>query len=409
VSSGVEIVAFPFGLAAFAVGGAAMLGAGLLRAGGGMANAVAARQQRRIEAAAREERARIEFDAVRHRVEDARRTFGDLISPPPDIAPGDLPAATAFCERRLREELAAAGTAALVAGLAQSLGQLRQPAAPAGPVAPGPGGAPDPRGVAETVRRVLGRLDSAVPESVRAQVHARASHALAATPGQAASLVDDLRAGIQQANDDLANRRARLADLHQLLDRHTGEQIDQARRLLYGAADDPDPDWPALELAVEAAIAEVVAAAVERYTATALREALAGIGCEVEEDFDTLLVDAGMAHVRRPEWNGLAVRVRRQPREAGTGAALRLSLIGARGAPGLDEDTERGWCGTVDTLLPALRELGVETAVRERSEIGAGHVQLVDPARFPFRYGAPAPPRRQAGEAPSQRALRRPR
>jgi hypothetical protein len=415
VSAGVTILAAPaagVALAGVVIAGAAVAGAvvGTSKA----ADAVAARQQRRIETRARIERATTDYNALLHRVETARERHGDAVSPLPPLPagvlttarPADAHAALATIaaaldagERRLRDELARARTARLVASLAAvgavGAGGPFPGVPPAAATAPasgrvgggGPSAGPPvgppvvPDDLADSVRRVFGRLDSAVAASVQAELDGRARQVLLARPGEAERLLDDLRFGVQRANDDLAARRARLADLHERLDRFAGEAVVAVRRRLYDAADDPDPDWGALEAAVNAAIDHAVAQAVRAYTAQALRESLEEVGCEVEEGFDVLLVANGFAHLRRPGWDDLAIRVR-----AGDGdGVLRFNAVAPRDGDGrMDEATEHGWCATFDELLARLAEAGVPIEVTERSEIGDAHVQRVDPSRFPF-------------------------
>jgi hypothetical protein len=427
MSSGVELLVFPIGLLAMAA----------VRAGGSAVNAAAARQQRRIEARARADRALVEYDVLRGRVEEARQRFGSAITPMPEldrrgldstdaetagIALRRLTDLVAGADARLRQEAAYAGTAALLAGLEAGLrtaaGGL-DAAAGARSAASAPA-APDRRSPAETVRRVFERLDPTVTPAIRIELESRAANVLTAAPGRATLLADDLRDGVQQANDAVAVRRARLVDLHERLDRHSRhavqagpgrDALDGARRLLLAAGDDPDPDWPSLTAAVDQAVDRTVAAALRAYAATSVREALQEVGCEVEEDFDVLLVEDGVAHLRRPGWTDLAVRVRQA--DAESGQSLRFSLVAPKDtAVSLDAGTETRWCDTVDELLPALSSRGLGADVVERSKAGEGYVQPVERARFPFSAdtdeNAEPAVRRRAPERREQRRAARP-
>src|SRR5207248_1928260 len=299
---------------------------------------------------------------------------------------------TAEAERQFHEEITAARTEHVMAGVAAAIARV-QAAGPA-PVAPvGPAAAPMPAAeLAESWRRVLGRLDSAVPSATAARFERRAADALAVpSAATARRLLDDLRYTIDRANAEVAQRRARLAELGRRLAHHAGTAVDEARIRIAAAADDPDPDLPGLErlvddavVAAEHAAAEAFAAAVPAmrdYATRALRESLEEIGCAVEPDFEVTLVRDGMAHVQRPGWEDLAVRVRTNPRDN----TMSFNLVTPRDGTASDLATvEQQWCGAVDDLLPALADRGVEVAVTRRSEEGTAEAQQVDPARYPF-------------------------
>ena len=160
-----------------------------------------------------------------------------------------------------------------------------------------------------------------------------------------------------------------------------GDNVDAARATLHAAANDPDPDWPGLARAVDDAIQRTVATALNDYVVRAVHESLGEIGCEVEEEFDTVLVRDGMAHVRRPGWDDLAVRVRLRAADQ----ALHFNVVRPRDADAeLDPAAERDWCSAFDALLPVLARKGIELRVNMRAEIGKGAIQRVDPARYPF-------------------------
>jgi hypothetical protein len=393
MSSGVELIVFPI----------AVLTRMAFTSVNKAASGAAERQQRRIEARAWAERALADHDLLRSRIDAARGRYGEAITamPPVDrreLSSTDEARAEAARARlavlvrdaanRLRLELAAAGTAELVAGLRTGLASVTAPAtAPTGPPA-----APDPASPAETVRRVLERLDATVPAATRETLETRAAAVLTAGPGRVSALADDLRDGVRQANDSVAHRRARLAELHARLERNAryaalagpaAEAMEEVRRALIATGDDPDPDWPALSAEVDDSINHALAAVLRDYAAGAVRDAFEEVGCEVEEGFDVLLVEQGAAHLRRPEWTDLAVRVRQDDVQGGQ--SLRLTLVAPEdSAAEIDAATEKKWCGTVDELLPALaaRDLGVE--VVERTAPGAGYVQPVSQTRFPF-------------------------
>jgi hypothetical protein len=379
--------------------GVAIVG-GLAYAAGSAADAVAERQRRRIDAAARLSRAQADYAALQRRVAAARDQYGDRINaiiPPPEAqlatknpahvqqAVAALSAATESGEQQLRQQMATARTASLLESLLKSMPSAAPSCERASPGSPRPNDSSRQRlaVVAESVTRILGRLETAVPAATAQEFDMRAGQILAvASPVRAELLLDDLRVLVQRANERVAARRKQLDALHARLSGYAGESIDAARALLHSAADDPDPDWPGLARAVDEAIEQTVAAALNDYAVRALHESLAEVGCEVEEEFDTVLVRDGMAHVRRPGWNDLAVRVRLRPEDQ----ALHFNVVRPRDtAAELDPAAESDWCTAFDALLPALARKGVELRVNMRAEIGSGRVQQVDPLRYPFQ------------------------
>ena len=352
----------------------------------------------RVAAADRLSRAYADHAALQRRVSAAQNQYGDRISAMAGLdeaslvgrstaqasrLAAEIDAAVSAGERQLRQEMAAARTSVLVENLSRSMPQ-EVPDWPASPVGPRQPACDSRRArlavVAESVTRILGRLETAAPEPVTEELTARASQVLEVTSATRAELLlNDLRVLVQRANERVAARRGRLDALHARLGGYAGEEIDAAHGLLYAAVDDPDPDWPGLARAVDQAIERTVAAVLNDYAVRALHESLAEVGCEVQEEFDTLLVRDGIAHVRRPGWGDLAVRVRLRPKDQ----SLYFNVVRPRDADAeIDPGAERDWCSAFDALLPALAEKGIDLRVNMRAENGG--VQQIDPARYPF-------------------------
>lgn len=365
---------------------------------GKAADAAIERERRTREARWQTERAGDRYRALQRRVEAARTQFGPAIDPLPDL-PGDLspngdPVRAASiahevtrrasaAEARLQAQLGAIRAARIVDALRRGGAALLVERAGA------PGAGQRAAELADSLRRVLSRLDSGAPERVARQLADWATAALSErSAATALRLLDDLRYSVDEANRAVRLRRDRFAELTGRLREYAGPPIDAAVARLNAAADEPEPDWPALEEVVAAAVDETRAAALHEYTTRALRESLADIGCEVEEDFDVLLVDGGVAHVRRPGWDDLAVRVR-----TGPGAQeAHFNLVAPRdGAVELSDASEAEWCGAFDALVPALAERGIDIRITHRSEPGAAEVQPVDAARFPFHRSRRGP------------------
>ncbi len=366
-------------------------GAGYLM--GKLADVAIERERRHREASWRTDRALDRYRALQQRVAAAREQFGPEIDPLPDppggLSPGGdmaraeaiatgLGAAAEAAEQRLRQQLAAVRARRIVATVQRTMNQLLAQH----PTRPAPASTVSIVDFEASLRRVLSRMDSGVPEPAARQLEEWATQA-ARSPSAATfrRLLDDLRYHVDKANKAVEARRGRLAELYGRLHGLTGELIDHALARLAGAQDHPDPDWSALERTVTEAADRTRAEALRGYTTQALRESLQEIGLELEADFETLLTEGGIAHVRRDGWEDVAVRVRRNP----DGSTMYFNMVAPRdAAENLDEAAERQWCTAFDDLVPALAERGVEVEVTHRSEPGDAEAQPVDEARFPF-------------------------
>ncbi|GIJ48356.1 hypothetical protein Val02_52420 [Virgisporangium aliadipatigenens] len=336
----------------------ALLAAGAGTAGyalGKLADVAIERERRIREARIEQARATDRYRALRDQVERARRQFGDAIGALPEAPADGLNAWVDAAERRLAAELGAARSHKIMAAVRRAVTELAAPT-PA-------------EDLEESLRRVLARLDPAAADADTRQLEAWAAQALTApSPATARRLLDDLRHSVDTVNRAVARRRDRLAGLAARLREQTGPLIDAALALLETAGEAPDratPDWAALEATVDDAIARTREAAVRDYTAWALRESLREIGVESEEDFAVLLAADGMAHVRHPGREDVAVRVRHRPEDG----ALHFNLVAPHGddvAP--DPEAERQWCAAFDALVPALAERHIEVRVTHRRE-----------------------------------------
>jgi hypothetical protein len=157
-----------------------------------------------------------------------------------------------------------------------------------------------------------------------------------------------------------------------------------------------------------------------------VREALEELGCEVEESFDTLIVDGAVAtlrpadrtgHSEAPGRGALTVRTRMSerglrfdavpaeavpaeavPAEAVPAEAVPAENVGPADTAGSDAlaAAERAWCDDVETLVPALARRGIPVEIVARSAVGAGDALQVAPrpggrsARGAFRARTPA-------------------
>ncbi|SNY64877.1 hypothetical protein SAMN05421748_12777 [Paractinoplanes atraurantiacus] len=393
------VVAAPALVAAGLVAGAGYLavrGIGVLAGAAG--DRLAERQSRGWQAADRIARAVAEHRLLHDQIARGQAQFGALITPPPALgevpSPGgrveraeqwaaQVDAVLAAADQRFRAEMAAARTRWVMNEVAAALDRLPKPApVPGRPRAATAAPAPSTR-VAESLRRVIGRMDGGVPPHLAELLQKRAADALAATSEDTQLLLlDDLRYSVDQANEKVRRRRATLRELTARLAGYAGPAVDDALAAISAADADPEPDMPGLGRRVDAAIAATLAPMVRDYTRQALRESLEEIGCTVEEGFEVALGRTGLAHLQRDGWDDLAVRVRSRGTDAG---AFHFNMVApADGETAEAEAVEHQWCSAVDQLLPALAERGLQVTTTHRSQEGDPEVQSVDPARYPF-------------------------
>lgn len=126
------------------------------------------------------------------------------------------------------------------------------------------------------------------------------------------------------------------------------------------------------------------AAAFQEAQGIILEQSLKDLGYQVESVSDTLFVDGGVVHFRRPGWGDHLIRLRVS---AGGGQAnfnvLRATDDGNNERSVLDHLAEDRWCAEFPALLKALAARGVHLTVTRRLEAGELPVQLVDRQRLP--------------------------
>jgi hypothetical protein len=381
------------------VGIGLVAGAGYLAArgvgalAGAAGDRLAARQSRGWAVADRIARVVADHRLLQDQIGRGQAQFAGAISDGPVIgdAPGGLnldrgeqwaawaEAAVEQAGARFRQEMAAARTGWVMDEVAAALDRLPRPApVPGRPAVARAAPVPSVK-VAESLRRVLGRMDGGVPPTLATTLQKRAADALAAvSEATQLQLLDDLRYTVDQANEQVRRRHATLRELTARLAGYTGPAVDEALAAISAAGADPDPDLPALSDTVDAAIAATLAPMVREYAHQALRDSLEEIGLAVEEDFDVALGAEGLAHLHRDGWDDLAVRVRSRGEDA-----YYFNMVAPAGADETDvAAVEHQWCSAVDRLLPVLEAHGLQVTTTHRSEEGDPHVQTV--AKFPF-------------------------
>lgn len=107
-----------------------------------------------------------------------------------------------------------------------------------------------------------------------------------------------------------------------------------------------------------------------RYVTTALREAFAGLGYEVDEGFETLTADSGEAVLTRGDWSQHAVKVRVDDARRIRMALLRTEPAESDDQRRLDVEREEQWCASFEAARERLEQAGIHADVRWRIEPG---------------------------------------
>jgi hypothetical protein len=105
---------------------------------------------------------------------------------------------------------------------------------------------------------------------------------------------------------------------------------------------------------------------------------------QVEEIAETLFVEGGTLHFRKPGWGAYMVRMRVDAK-AGTANfnVIRAVEAGSNERSVLDHLAEDRWCAEFPALLRALEAHGIMLQVTRRLQAGEVPVQLVDAAKLP--------------------------
>ena len=139
-----------------------------------------------------------------------------------------------------------------------------------------------------------------------------------------------------------------------------------------------------LRAQVQAHIEAVQKQQVQEATSVVVLQSLKDLGYQVEEVSDTLFVEGGVLHFRRPGWGNYMVRMRVDARaESVNFNVVRAVAQGANERSVLDHLAEDRWCAEFPALLQALEVRGIQLQVTRRLEAGEVPVQCVDAAKLP--------------------------
>ncbi|OGB32747.1 MAG: hypothetical protein A3F78_08070 [Burkholderiales bacterium RIFCSPLOWO2_12_FULL_61_40] len=139
-----------------------------------------------------------------------------------------------------------------------------------------------------------------------------------------------------------------------------------------------------LRAQVQAHIDAVQKQQVQEAASVVVLQSLKDLGYQVEEVSDTLFVEGGVLHFRRPGWGNYMVRMRVDAQaESANFNVVRAVAQGENERSVLDHLAEDRWCAEFPALLQALEVRGIHLQVTRRLEAGAVPVQLVDAAKLP--------------------------
>lgn len=164
------------------------------------------------------------------------------------------------------------------------------------------------------------------------------------------------------------------------------EDLAGLARELDAAPNGERADLIAMELRrrIQSHIEELQQREVKEALALVLEQSLQDLGYQVEEIAETLFVEGGVTHFRKPGWGDYQVRLRVDARTATTNFnVIRAVDAGQQERSALDHLAEDRWCAEFPALLRALEARGVILKVTRRLAAGELPVQLVDRAKLP--------------------------
>lgn len=127
---------------------------------------------------------------------------------------------------------------------------------------------------------------------------------------------------------------------------------------------------------------------VQEATQLVVEQSLQDLGYQVEEVANTLFVQGGVLHFRKPGWGNYMVRMRVDAKATLAKFSVSFNVVravaqGANERSVLDHLAEDRWCAEFPALLQAWEARGLHLNVTRRLQAGEVPVQLVDAARLP--------------------------
>lgn len=123
---------------------------------------------------------------------------------------------------------------------------------------------------------------------------------------------------------------------------------------------------------------------VQEATTLVVTQSLKDLGYQVEDVADTLFVQGGVLHFRKPGWGNYMVRMRVDAKASSANFNVVRAVAQCENERSvLDHLAEDRWCAEFPALLQALEARGLHLNVTRRLEAGEVPVQLVDAAKLP--------------------------
>lgn len=124
--------------------------------------------------------------------------------------------------------------------------------------------------------------------------------------------------------------------------------------------------------------------AVQVATGIIVEQTLKDLGYQVEEISETLFVEGGVTHFRRPGWGDHMVRLRADAQAESINFNVVRAVDAATNEQSvLDHLAEDRWCAEFPALMQALEARGVKLSVKRRLAAGELPVQLVARDKLP--------------------------
>jgi hypothetical protein len=229
--------------------------------------------------------------------------------------------------------------------------------------------------------RIVGRLAVEASETNREMVTAAAQRVLTArSRTEARNRLGDVRVRLDQANAVAVERQRQAIQAAALL--QPLAQADGSAEPLRAALRDVVAGRRELTADLSEQ-AERITAAVQhdadrQYLRQSVTEALAELGYDVEEGFQTAVPQNGRLQIRRSEWSAHGVRmILDESKQELRAVVVRTEADTGWDQSRVDVEREQQWCADLDRLAEGLAAKGISYQVRTRSEVGAKALPVV--------------------------------
>ena len=236
------------------------------------------------------------------------------------------------------------------------------------------------------VERLLARLPAGIPQESLAELQTVAAEFMTSpSPAQAQTAELRLRHRLDRMTHEaerqkaMSDEAARLQkELEAAAPRQAPDLLAQLARVEAGKGGMTND----LRRRVREAIADGRARADHEYAAQVIPEALSELGYEVEEGFETLFLEDGIAHFQRPEWGNYAIRLRVEPQA--DRMAFNMIRFGEEATTASKQDirdveVEAAWCAEFPTLTEAFAQEGIELNIHHQAEAGDRSLDVASP------------------------------